>query len=501
MTINISELDTLGNVPRLYSFFGDLEGGDVTTLTNFTYDTIGTFEIVQSLDGILFDTLQVEVVESRLPEVFITNCNNLEISVQSVDSFYDLVRIYFGGADSVTLSPNEITTFQFDAGGTQTYALKGLFDDANEVCQMYFEETIPLPTIQAPQITTAAVKETCRDLYSVYLTLDEVQNGVNYEITFSQSSPTILYQGFLDTTRLVFGNVPFEFSEYCIEVVAIDACNNQRLQSNQFCSNPTSLSLSPFESLYSSYEGSSVYINLDQVSSGTFEVERRFLGGDFEPRTTQSASFTDPIGSNSRQYFYRINYIDSCGSTLYTAETNPPLIEATKLRDNQFEVVLTLPENSLESLNSSSYFIGNGSNMSSEDLTSNLFQLSLDVSDGIPRQFLQVRSNYNDGLVLGSNTLNLKYELVVYVPNAFTPNGDGLNDKLEFFGLPTENATLKIYSQWGQTVYQSSDLNLGWDGVISGSVAPAGTYLYEIQFETSDGQKLRQRGTFAVIIN
>ena len=83
MTVNISELDTLGNVPRLYSFFGDLEGGGVTTLTNFTYDTIGTFEIVQSLDGILFDTLQVEVVESRLPEVFITNCNNLEISVKS----------------------------------------------------------------------------------------------------------------------------------------------------------------------------------------------------------------------------------------------------------------------------------------------------------------------------------------------------------------------------------------------------------------------------------
>ncbi|MEM0940373.1 MAG: gliding motility-associated C-terminal domain-containing protein [Bacteroidota bacterium] len=498
MTVNIIELDTLGNVPRQYSYF---EGSGITSSTTFTYHTIGNYRIVQTIDGILDDTLSIEVTASLPQEVLITKCDNFEILVQSLDTYYDSVRIYFGGADSITLLPDQITSYQFNNEEIQTYALKGLFTNADEICQITIQETTPIAQIRSPSILSASVKETCTDIYSLYLSLDSVQEEVNYSILLSQTNSTTVYDGFLNATDLVFGNISFELSDYCIQVQVSDPCNDTVIESNSFCSTPSNLSLSPFETLYSTYEGSSIYINLDPVSSGFFEIRRRLEGGNFEARGSQIGSFNDPIGSSARKYFYQINYTDSCGSVLFSAETHPPLIEAEKIQDNYYEVFFISAQNSLNSLTGANYQVGNNGAFASGDVSSNSFQISLDASNGAPRQQLSVQSNYGSGLQLMSNTLDLKYELIVYVPNAFTPNGDGLNDKLEFFGAPTENTSVKIYSQWGQTIYQSTNLTEGWDGRISGSIAPAGNYLYEILFETSEGEKLRQRGTFVVIIN
>ncbi len=498
MTVDINELDTLGNVPRQYFYF---EGANVTSSTSFTYDSVGIYQIVQILDGILADTLEVEVLESRVPEVLISKCSNLEISIESTDMYYDSIRVYFGGPDSITLVPNQITTYQFSTPGTQTYALKGFFKYADEVCQTFFEETIPLLEIITPTITAANVKETCKDNFALYLTLDQIQREVVYSVSLNQNESVNLYRGFLDSTFLLLRNIPFERTGFCIQLAVFDPCSDVSFQSNEICATPSPLSLSPFETLYSTYEGSTIYINLDQVASGFFEIERRFEGGNFESRETQTGSFNDPIGSASRKYFYRLNYIDSCGSLLSFSETHPPLIEIEKIRDNQFEVTYTPPENSLTTSATTEYTVGNEGSFSTNEVTASRFQLNLDATNGIPRQQFQIKSMYQSGPTLTSNTLSLKYELVIYVPNAFTPNGDGLNDTLEFFGVPTENAVVKIYSQWGQTVYESNDLSMGWNGIISGSLAPAGTYLYEILFETTEGKKLRQRGTFAIILN
>ncbi|MEM8939497.1 MAG: gliding motility-associated C-terminal domain-containing protein [Bacteroidota bacterium] len=498
MTVKITELDTLGNVPRQYSYF---EGSGVTSSTRFTYDTIGNYRIVQTIDGILDDTLSIEVIASLPPEILITKCDNFEILVQSLDTYYDSVRLYFGGADSITLQPEQVISYQFNDEGIQTYALKGLLNNADEICQTIIQETTPIAQIRPPTILSAAVKETCSDIYSLYLSLDSVQAEVDYSIILSQTNFTTIYDGFLNTTHPVFGNISFELSDYCIQVLVSDPCNNTVIESNPFCSTPSSLSLSPFETLYSTYEGASIYVNLDQVSSGFFEIKRRFEGGNFEARGNQDGSFSDPIGSSARKYFYQIDYRDSCGSVLFSAETHPPLIEAEETQDNDYEVFFISAQNSLGAFIEANYQVGNDGAFAWGEVNSNSFQISLDASNGVPRQQLSVQSNYGSGLQLMSNTLNLKYELVVYVPNAFTPNGDGLNDKLEFFGAPSENASVKIYSQWGQTVYQSTNLNEGWDGRVAGSIAPAGNYLYEILFETSEGEKLRQRGTFVIIIN
>ena len=67
-----------------------------------------------------------------------------------------------------------------------------------------------------------------------------------------------------------------------------------------------------------------------------------------------------------------------------------------------------------------------------------------------------------------------------YVPNAFTPNGDGINDEFLPLGnaIQLETYDLQIFDRWGQQLFQSTDPGKGWNGIVGGSVAPDGVYVY-----------------------
>ena len=70
----------------------------------------------------------------------------------------------------------------------------------------------------------------------------------------------------------------------------------------------------------------------------------------------------------------------------------------------------------------------------------------------------------------------------VFVPTAFTPNGDGLNDIFLAKGSGISNFEMKIYDRWGELVYVSENIEFGWDGKInhSSDVMENGTYMYHI---------------------
>lgn len=500
MTVNITEHDSFGAVTRQYYYF---EGAGITNNKTFTYQDAGIYQIVQivGVDGIddRSDTLFVQAYEPLEPNVQIQKCNGLEVSITSQDTYYDSIRVYFTINDSVTLMTSETATHTYSASTTEVIGLKGFFDDADEVCTTFFQEVTPIPTLQAPTIINAAIKETCKDFYSLYLELNATDSLTNYRINLSQGSSTQIFDGYINQTSLVLADIPFTRTDYCLNIEAYDPCNTTSSFSTDFCAESTDLSLSPFQSLYSSYGASGIYINLDSVNSGTFNIYRKLDGEEFEFRSDQTGSFTDPIGSNGRKYFYRIDYVDSCGQTLYTAETNPPLVEASKESTNQYTVVFSPPINSLTDVPENNYQTGNDFSQTENLISSTEFSVQLDAKDGSPRQFITATSIYPDGTILNSNSVTARYELVIYVPTAFTPNGDGLNDTLELFGLPTETATTNIYTRWGQLIYTSDQPTPGWDGTISGSVGPEGTYLYEIIFETADGNKRMQKGTFALI--
>jgi len=73
----------------------------------------------------------------------------------------------------------------------------------------------------------------------------------------------------------------------------------------------------------------------------------------------------------------------------------------------------------------------------------------------------------------------------VLIPNAFTPNNDGLNDVFRplFSGFEPGNYRMDIFSKWGQLLFTTSDVGRGWDGRVNGELVPPDTFVYIISYE------------------
>jgi gliding motility-associated-like protein len=56
----------------------------------------------------------------------------------------------------------------------------------------------------------------------------------------------------------------------------------------------------------------------------------------------------------------------------------------------------------------------------------------------------------------------------MYVPNAFTPNSDGLNDGFKAVGVGIAQFKLQVFDRWGALVFETDDINNAWDGSING---------------------------------
>ncbi|MCL9981270.1 MAG: gliding motility-associated C-terminal domain-containing protein [Bacteroidia bacterium] len=77
-----------------------------------------------------------------------------------------------------------------------------------------------------------------------------------------------------------------------------------------------------------------------------------------------------------------------------------------------------------------------------------------------------------------SNVSCLKYQATLFAPNAFTPNGDGMNDVFEVFNYGFDRFTLSIYNSWGQKIYEQNNTEGIWAPTES---VPQGVYLYTIK--------------------
>lgn len=96
---------------------------------------------------------------------------------------------------------------------------------------------------------------------------------------------------------------------------------------------------------------------------------------------------------------------------------------------------------------------------------------------------------------------SIECRLGLFVPNAFTPNGDGHNDR--FKPLYLGNAThfeFEIFTRWGQKVFDTqSPASEGWDGTINGTPSPAGTYVWYCRYQPEGQPAAMSKGTVILI--
>ena len=85
------------------------------------------------------------------------------------------------------------------------------------------------------------------------------------------------------------------------------------------------------------------------------------------------------------------------------------------------------------------------------------------------------------------------------VPNAITPNNDGINDKVLVRGYGITKMDWRIYNRWGALLFQSNDQKIGWDGKFKGIIQAQDVYTYTLDVEFSDGTKFSKKGDITLL--
>lgn len=86
----------------------------------------------------------------------------------------------------------------------------------------------------------------------------------------------------------------------------------------------------------------------------------------------------------------------------------------------------------------------------------------------------------------------------VYVPSAFTPNGDAINNRLQVYG-DIKTYSFSVYNRYGQLVFKTTALNDGWDGTFKGKAQASGTYVWYVSALLSDGRTVNKNGSSILI--
>jgi gliding motility-associated-like protein len=122
-------------------------------------------------------------------------------------------------------------------------------------------------------------------------------------------------------------------------------------------------------------------------------------------------------------------------------------------------------------------------NIQSSNLQNPLFSLPNNLSGNIT---FQLTVSNNQGCTdNATSVLTILEDAAIYIPNSFSPDGDNFNNIFQVVGrnIDPEFFELTIFNRWGELIFLSKDLNVGWDGSVNTyGPAPIGVYTYKVSF-------------------
>jgi len=216
------------------------------------------------------------------------------------------------------------------------------------------------------------------------------------------------------------------------------------------------------------------------------------------------------VDLRNTSYCYHLVMKDTCGNIGPMGQPSCSIV--LKGKSNPFEHSLSwLPynywENGTECYNlfrkdsETPYALNNVIDIRNTDFLDD----QLNRESGIFRYVLEARERPSDenmasfDAVSLSNEIELVQKPLIYVPNAFTANDDGLNDDWEVHHVFVKDYSLKIYNRWGQLVFETTNKHQHWNGEITGAKAPPDVYVYVINYTGWDESAHLEKGNITMV--
>ncbi len=254
-----------------------------------------------------------------------------------------------------------------------------------------------------------------------------------------------------------------------------------------------------------------------------YRLQRAANGGSFSVVLSaiipigNSVTFTDnSVNTNANTYSYKWEAMDSCNHIIMTSNTATTMLLTASIAPN-LDVTLLWNDYSSWSGNVSGYEIyravdgvWNPSPIGTVTFTGSGGTYTDDVSPfmsskGIISYYVVAQeeniNTYGFKDSSASNVAKVFEYPKIYVPNAFTPNGDGINDIfIPIIGfIDPDEYTFTIFDNTGTPVMWTNNPAEGWDGKKHGRNCPEGVYMYLIQCKASNGDDSRITGTVSLI--
>lgn len=499
VTINLKSHDNFGNISRQYFY----APGEIETLDTFhTYTEPGIYKIIQFVGVDVIpktDTLIFEVKSISAPDFNVFRCDNQMALIEINDTRFDYFSAHFSETDSVIYypgSPSITHDFQQDFG---IVLVKGYLNDGYPTCP---DKTISFNLNRdfQSEITELKLSEPCFDQPYITLTIDDFDRNDLYSINYNIGDfSRELFRGSINQKKLNFpiDKIAKSESSICVSLQNLNACDETINYQSESC--VELIFPEPLRNTYATFSGNHILIKLPASTSNSFDIYKKTeKSGSFKYLTNSLTSYTDR-NPTFKSHQYKIIQKDTCGFSIDSIFVSAPIL---KLEDfffgeNRITCSYLSPLNQLVPIDSVITFY----NRDSSSLVQNEIGTNLNMPGGLDTE-LRIRTVYSfeNDIQIVSNEIKVKYELKVFVPGAFTPNNDGLNDELQLYGLPTNDFEIYLYDSWGKLI-QRTNSNPCWNGKINGKRAPEGTYMYKLSFRLQSGEQLNQVGTFVLLKN
>jgi len=487
----------------MFQKFGDTIAFDTTKNLVEHYSKPGNYPVtLVTTNGLCQDSLQ-KLLKVRLRQKpnpafeadSLEQCLPAKITFKNQSQHFDSLAWHFGDGNSSN-QPNP--KHQYTQPGTYDVTLEAFSDEGcHEVLEKEQFITLKEPVEAGFDYTP---KTGCSPL-QVTFTNESKPPDQNQSLTWYLPNNTIKTR---NTIRQTFTD---RQNEYEVKLLANNGiCKDSITQTVQIRDFGTD-GVNPEMEVVTVKKDSFTQIKWKELPVATqYRLQKQMNDGNWQTiAKTSELQFKDTgVNPDQASYTYRIQGIDSCRNLSQNSNNGKSILLQGQPVENSAKARLNwtpyqewqsgIQHYQIERLDEENEFEVIGSTNDQAYTDPNFFK------ENKKRQTYRITAvKAGDAIQSKSNELTLEYPSLLYVPNAFSPNEDGINETFKVKATNLKQFSLKIYNPWGTKVFETRHPEKVWDGNFKGRKAPTGDYIYLITATTEKGKWLNRNGTLKLL--
>lgn len=216
---------------------------------------------------------------------------------------------------------------------------------------------------------------------------------------------------------------------------------------------------------------------------------------------SNTLKFTDKnVNTSQKSYYYRVAVDDSCSYTTPYSNIGKTILLNVNTDGDQPALSWNIYQEWTDGvLNQEIQIKDDKNNYNTLETVDNTVTSFTDSkTDALLDEYCyKIINNKADGTTFSSsNIVCVSVPLLVYPPNAFTPNHDDVNDEFIVLGKYVTDFSIQIFDRWGDLLFESNDMTKGWDGKYNGQYCDPGLYYFRL---VAKGTKSQMKSVTGVV--